>query len=275
VRHSLVGWALLAALAFHSPLGAEPKPLRIGMAPGPYVDLVKRGVLPGLKALGYDASVVEFQDWVQPDLALAHGEIEANLFQHRPYLERFCADHGLKLAPLVGIPTAGLGLYSKALTSLGQLKPGSDVTLPQDPTNLARALRFLQAAGLLRLDPAADPLRATEKDVRDNPHGLRLVPTEAAQLPRTLNDAALAVVTGNYALVSGLKLSDALLLEKLTEDMVMVAAVRSQDLGQPFARDLKAVIQSAAFHAVASDPAGPFSQFQAPAWYAKKWGGRP
>jgi D-methionine transport system substrate-binding protein len=251
---------------------AQPKPFRIGVAPGPYKDLLAKAVQPGLEALGYQVELVQFQDWVQPDLALDHGEIEANVFQHKPYLERFSADHGLKLSALISIPTAGLGLFSERLHSLKELKPGEDVTLPQDPTNFARALRFLQAQGLIQLDPMADPATATEKDVKENPHQLRFVPTEAAQLPRTLKDAALAVVTGNYALVSGLKLSDALALEDLAEDMKMVAAVRTQDLGKPFAQDLKKVIQSKAFHDAASDPASVTSRFQAPAWYAKKWG---
>jgi len=107
---------------------------------------------------------------------------------------------------VISIPTAGIGLYSDKLRSLKGLLHGGEVTLPQDPTNLARSLRFLQAQGLIKLDPRADPATATEKEVAENPHGFRFVPTEAAQLPRTLKDAELAVVTGNYALVSGLKL---------------------------------------------------------------------
>lgn len=246
--------------------------LRIGVAPGPYKDLLEQAVQPSLEKLGYRVELVQFQDWVQPDQALGHGEIEANVFQHKPYLERFCADHGLSLSALISIPTAGLGLYSERLRSLRDLKPGEDVTLPEDPTNLARALRFLQAQGLIKLSPHADPATATEKDVACNPHQLRFVPTEAAQLPRTLKDAALAVVTGNYALVSGLKLSSALALEAMSEDMKMVVAVRTQDLSAPFARDLKQVIQSKAFHDAASDPASIYSPFQAPAWYVKRWG---
>ena len=259
----------LAALQAHA---VEPKTLRFGAAPGPYADLIRKGIQPGLEKLGYKVEIVQFQDWVQPNVALAHGETEANLFQHALYLAKFSADHGFKLSPVVRVPTAGLGLYSRKINSLAQLKPGDEVTLPLDPTNLARSLRFLQSAGLVKLKGEVDPTKATERDIGENPHGLKFVPTEAAQLPRTLESATLAVVPGNYAIAAGLSLSDALKLEVLDETIKNVVAVRTEDLGKPWVKDVENVVHSGLFRLAVENPHDPFRHFQKPDWYLAQWG---
>ena len=264
--------ALLAVLGISLKTQAvEPKELRFGVAPGPYADLVTKAIKPGLEKKGYKVSLVQFQDWVQPNLALARGETEANVFQHRIYLEKFSADHGgLKLSALVRIPTAGLGLYSKSIKSLRELKRGSEVALPLDPTNLARSLRFLQKAGLVTLKGEANPAKATLHDIADD-HGLKFVPTEAAQLPRTLGSATVAVVPGNYAISAGLQLSQALQLEVLDEEIKNVVAVRTEDLGKPWVKDLDEVVHSAGFHAAVENPKDNFRGFQKPDWYLASW----
>lgn len=264
---------LALALTLAAPtLAAEPRKLRFGVAPGPYADLVNKGIKPGLEKLGYKVELVQFQDWVQPNLALANGEIETNVFQHRLYLEKFSADHGgLKLSPVIRIPTAGLGIYSKKITSISQLKAGDELTLPLDPTNLARTLRFLQAVGLVKLKGEVDPTKATERDIAENPRGIKFVPVEAAQLPRTLESATVAVISGNYAIASGLKLSEALELEKLDEDIKIVVAVRTEDLGKPWVKDVEKVVQSPVFRDAVENPAAPFRSFQKPDWYQKQW----
>ena len=135
--------ALTASIAANL-TAADAKLIRFGVSPGPYGDLITKGVKPTLEKKGYKVELVTFQDWVQPNLALANGETEANLFQHGIYLAKFSKDHNLQLSPVVLIPTAGLGIYSEKVKSLDQLKKGDEVTLPLDPTNLARTLRFLQ-----------------------------------------------------------------------------------------------------------------------------------
>ena len=199
---------------------------RIRRAPGPYGDLIKAAIQPGLEKKGYKVVLKEFSDYVQPNLALANNSIDANLFQHRLYLEKFSADKGLKLSPVISVPTAGLGLYSHKITAIDQLKKGDIVTLANDPTNLARALRFLAKQGLLTFKKDIDPTQASEKDIEQNPLGLVFKPLEAAQLPRTLDSATASVVNGNYAIAAGLSLSSALKLEVLDENIKNLVAVK-------------------------------------------------
>lgn len=247
-----------------------PKTIVFGVAPGPYGDLIKAAIQPGLEKKGYKIVLKEFSDYVQPNLALANNSIDANLFQHRLYLEKFSADKGLKLSPVINVPTAGLGLYSHKIKSLDQLKKGDVVTLANDPTNLARALRFLAKEGLLTFRKDIDPVKASEKDIEQNPRGLVFKPLEAAQLPRTLDSATLAVVNGNFAIASGLKLSEALKLEQLDESIKNLVAVKTADLDKPFVQDIKQVVESPEFLATVDDPKHIFKDFQKPEWLAAK-----
>jgi D-methionine transport system substrate-binding protein len=271
MKRRIVNAIVAAALTVSMAQAVEPKLIRFGVSPGPYADLILKGIKPGLEKKGYEVKLVEFQDWVQPNLALGNGETEANLFQHDIYLEKFSADHNLKLSQVIRVPTAGLGIYSNKIKSLSQLKAGDEVTLPLDPTNLARSLRFLQRAGLIKLKGEIDPIKATERDIAENPHKLKFVPTEAAQLPRTLGSATIAIVSGNFAIAAGLHLSDAITLEVLDENIKNVIAVRTEDLGKPWVKDLVAVVESAEFEAAVENPKYAFRSFQKPDWYQAKW----
>lgn len=250
---------------------AETKNLRFGISPGPYGDLVAKAIQPGLEKKGYKVEFVTFQDWVQPNLALNNKETDVNVFQHVLYLRKFSADHNLQLSQLIKIPTAGLGLYSSKIKSLKELKKGDEITLALDPTNLARSLRFLNKAGLITLKAEIDQTKATLHDIATNPKGLKFVPTEAAQLPRTLGSAAIAVVPGNYAISSGLNLSDAILLEELTEDTKNIIAIRTENLNTSWAKDIIAVVESEEFKKVVEDRKNIFFSFQKPDWYKAKW----
>ena len=246
------------------------KEISFGIAPGPYGDLITQAIKPGLEEKGYKVSLVQFQDYVQPDLALANGETNANLFQHQPYLMQFSKDHNLKLSPVISVPTAGAGIYSHRIKSLSELKKGDEVTISNDPTNLARALRFLQNEGLIKINPDIDAAKASEKDVTDNPIGLVITPLDAAQIPRTLDTVTIAVINGNYAIAAGIKLSDAIVLEKLDENLKNVIAVRTDDLDKQYAKDIKEVVESKGFHDVV-EKSDLFSSFQKPEWYTEKW----
>ena len=266
--------ALTTALGLvNTGVGAEQddKEISFGVAPGPYGDLITKAIKPGLEKKGYKVSLVQFQDYVQPNLALAKGETRANLFQHQPYLEKFAKDHKLDLAPVIRVPTAELGIFSHKVKDLKELRKGDEVTLAQDPTNLARALRFLQKVGLIKINPAIDATKASEKDILENPIGLRITPLEAAQIPRTLDTAAIAVVNGNYAIAAGLKLSEALVLETLDDNLKVLVAVRAEDKDKSFVKDIVEVVESDDFHQVVEDPANVFGSFQKPDWYLKKW----
>ena len=259
--------ALIVALGVNSAFAqATPKTIIFGVAPGPYGDLIKQAIAPGLEKKGYKVVLKEFSDWVQPNLALNNGATDANLFQHGIYLEKFSTDKGLKLSPLIRVPTAGLGFYSNKVKSLDELKKGDVVTLPNDPTNLARTLRFLAKLDLLTFKKDIDATKASEKDIDQNPRGLVFKPLEAAQLPRTLDTATAAVISGNFAIAAGLDLNKALKLEVLDESIKNLIAVKTADLDKPFVKDIKSVVESDEFIAVVTDPKQPFASFQRPEW---------
>ena len=228
----------------------EKKNLTVGATAGPNFDQVKLGIKPILERQGYVVKLVEFNDYVQPNLALAQGSLDANVFQHIVYLKKFSADKGLNLTDIVKVPVAPLGLYSKKHKSIAEIKDGDRITLPNDPSNLARALVFLEQLGLIKVKTTIDPLKATEKDLAENPKHLQLTPIEAAQLPRTLDDAPFVVINGNFALASGLKLTEAVKLEKTPDYYLNVVAVRGEDKDKAWARDIAAAFKSKEFKAV-------------------------
>ncbi|MFP9459277.1 MetQ/NlpA family ABC transporter substrate-binding protein [Pectobacterium brasiliense] len=267
---AVLGITLLAAGMQLALASSDLQTITFGVAPGPYGDMVNLAIKPELVKKGYKVVVREFSDYVQPNLALANGSIDANLFQHTLYLEKFAADKGLKISPLITVPTASMGFYSKKIKSLDELKKGDVVTLSNDATNLARGLRFLQSIGLVTIKADIDPTKASEKDILENPRGLVFKPMEAAQLPRTLDSVTASLVNGNFALASGMKLSSAIKLETLDENLKNIIAVRTDDLDKPFVKDTKAIVESPAYAAVINDPALMYSQFQKPEWMQAK-----
>ena len=184
LRQSLrvaTGALLLACGLQFAHANSDPHTIVFGVAPGPYGDMVKQAIAPTLKEKGYKVVVREFSDYVQPNMALSNGSIDANLFQHSLYFDKFTADKGLKLSKLIVVPTAGMGFYSHKIKSLDELKKGDVITLSNDPTNLARGLRFLQSIGLITIKDTIDPTKASERDIASNPKGLVFKPLEAAQ----------------------------------------------------------------------------------------------
>ncbi|NLE00016.1 MAG: metal ABC transporter substrate-binding protein [Fibrobacter sp.] len=248
---------------------SESKKNVFGVAPGPYGDLIKQAVKPGLEKKGYKVELKEFSDYVQPNLALANKSINANAFQHSVYLEKFSADKGLKLSSLITIPTASLGVYSKKFKSLSEIKDGSSVTIANDPTNLARALKYLETLGLIKIKSDIDPTKASEKDVAENPKKLKIQPIEAAQLPRSIESADFSLVNGNYAISAGIW-STAIHRETLIEGHINLIAVRTEDIDKQFAKDIKDVVLSNEFLDVVNDPKNIFKDFQKPEWLLKK-----
>jgi len=191
--------ALAAAPILHA---REANEIVIGTSAGPYADQVKHGIKPILERQGYKVKVVEFSGYIQPNFALAEGSLDANVFQHSVYLNKFAADHKLALSELVSIPTAPIAIYSRRHRSPDTARPGTTAALPNDPTNQARALVMLERLGWIKLRPSTDPVKASERDIAANPRGIKLLPLEAAQLPRALQDADYAFINGNYALAS-------------------------------------------------------------------------
>ncbi|WP_426115534.1 MetQ/NlpA family ABC transporter substrate-binding protein [Massilia sp. PWRC2] len=245
-----IGLALALTFTSHSALAKDPKEIVIGTSAGPYADQIKLGIKPILEKQGYKVKLVEFNDYIQPNFALAEGALDANVFQHIVYLTKFATEHKLALTDLVTIPTAPIAIYSRKHRALGDVKAGSTVALPNDPTNQARALVLLDQLGWIKLREHIDPIRASEKDIAVNLRHIQLLPLEAAQLPRALDDADFAFVNGNYALASGLKLTDALAAEKISPNYINRVAVRTADKDKQFAKDIAAAYRSREFLAI-------------------------
>lgn len=245
-RRTVISALLGLALSAHA-LAKDPREIVIGTSAGPYADQIKLGIKPILEKQGYKVRLIEFNDYIQPNFALAEGALDANVFQHIVYLNKFASEHKLAISDLVTIPTAPIAIYSRKHRALTEVKAGSTVALPNDPTNQARALVLLDQLGWIKLKANIDPVRASDKDIADNLRQIKLLPLEAAQLPRALDDADYAFVNGNYALASGLKLTDALAAEKISPNYINRVAVRTADKDKQFARDIAAAYRSREF----------------------------
>lgn len=241
--------ALVATLAGAS-LTAHAADLSVGFMPGPYRDAFDKGIAPLLKQQGYNIRYVEYSQGVQPNDAVNRGEIDANIFQHSLYLNANNQQQGFDLAPVIQVPTPPMGLYSQRHKSLASVPDGATVTVPADPVNTARALNILAALGWVQLKPSVNPVTVSERDLVANPKRLKIVAIDAAQAPRSLADADIAAIQGNFAVASGLQLTDALKLEDMTPPYVNVVAVKRGNLDAKFAKDIATAYQSAEFQRV-------------------------
>ena len=195
---------------------------------------------------GLDVEVKVFDDYVQPNLALDQGDIDANYFQHIPYLENFAKERGLNLENLGSVHIEPMGLYSDKIKSLDELKDGDEVLIPSDPSNGRRALLLLEKNGLITLkDDTKEDI--TEKDIDQNTKNLKFTPIEAANIPNVYKDAALAAINTNFALGAGLNPSaDALALEDKDSPYANIIAVRKGDETKDKFQKLIKVFQSEA-----------------------------
>lgn len=217
--------------------------LSIGVSPVPHADII-RFVEPQLKEQGVTLKIVEFSDYVQPNLALAEKELDANFFQHKPYLDEFCADRGLKLSSLTAVHIEPMGVYSRKVKGIADVAEGAQVAIPNDPTNGGRALKVLETAGLIKLKPEAGIL-ATVGDVAENPKKVKFIEIESAQLPRALDDVDLAVINSNYALGANLNpLKDAIAIEAKDSPYANIVAVRTGEENRAEFQKLKAALSS-------------------------------
>lgn len=243
------------------------KALKVGVCAGPYGDMFTEAIKPSLEAKGYAVEIIEFSDYVQPNKALAAGEIDVNMFQHSTYLNNFSKENSLDLTSITEIPTAGMGIFSEKYKSIDAIEDGTIVAIPNDPTNLSRAIRILAQTNIITIDPAVDPTKATQYTLSSNPKNLQFTEIEAPQLPRSLDSVGIAIINGNYAISAGLKLSDAIYNEKIAEGYVNVIAVKTADKNSQFANDIVEVVKSDAFKSVIEDPSKQYASFQKPTNY--------
>lgn len=189
----------------------ELEVLKVGASITPHAEILAQ-VKDVLAQEGYDLQVVEYNDYVLPNTALEDGELDANFFQHQPYLDDFNAENGTHLVSVAAVHFEPFGLYAGKTDSIANLKDGAVVAVPNDTTNEARALLLLEAQGLIKLKEGAG-LTATVLDIEENPLNLEIKEIEAAQLVRSLPDVDIAAINGNYAAEGGLNVADAIAVE--------------------------------------------------------------
>ncbi len=215
----------------------------VGASPEPHAQMLKL-IADDLEKEGYELKIVEFTDYVKPNLALDEKELDANFFQHLPYLLDFNEKNGLDLVSLASIHIEPMGLYSSKINDISQLKYGAEIAIPSDTVNGGRALLILEDNGLIKLKEGVE-LNATENDIVENPKNLIIRPLEAAQLPRSLEDVDAAVINGNYALQAGLNpTKDALLIERSDSPFANIVAIRKGEENSPKLQALVKALQS-------------------------------
>lgn len=243
------------------------KEITIGATAGPYSDMLKKAIVPGLEEKGYKVTLKEFSDYIQPNNALDNGDIDANLFQHSVYLENFNKENDTKLKALIIVPTAPMGFFSEKYKTIDELPEGAKISIANDPSNLARTLKSLKEQGLIEISDDVDPLVASTKDITKNPKNFEFKEIEAAGLPRAIETSDLAGVPGNFALAANLNLEDAVFLEDMPDQFRNVVAVREADENSQLSKDIKAVVESADFEKTIDTE---FKGFGKPDWMKKK-----
>jgi len=234
--------ALVMALFIAPASGLAAEKIVVGVTPFPHKDIMEV-VKPILAEKGYELEIKEFSDYVQPNMALSEGQLDANFFQHQPYLDNMNKEKNLGLTSVAMIHVEPLGLYSIKIDGLKDLEPGdfegklallipllnadAKISVPNDPTNGARALRLLEAHGIIKLKEGE---LVTARDIIENPYNVKIVELDAAQLPRTLDDVLASVINSNFAGQAGFVPSrDAIVMEDKDSPYANVIAVREAD----------------------------------------------
>lgn len=221
--------------------------ITVGVCPGPYGDMVEKVIGPLLKDDGFELKTKLFNDYVQPDKALASGSIQANLMQHINYLNKFTKDNNLDLTSLGQVPTLGLGIYSKKYQSIDDIEDGSTVSIAADGSNLARSLGVLEQQGLVTLKGDIDSTKASVNDIASNPKNLKIKTLDAAQLARSVDTVDVALVPGNFAWAAGLKPAETLATEQQDEGVINVFVVNTKDVDSDFGKAVKKLLTSQEF----------------------------
>ncbi|OHV84732.1 MetQ/NlpA family ABC transporter substrate-binding protein [Rhizobium sp. LCM 4573] len=226
--------AALAALAAGTALAET---IKVGVTPGEHAQIMEQ-VKEIAKTKGLDIEILEFSDYVVPNQALADGDLNANSFQHQPYLDNQIADRKFDLVSVGTTITTPMGVYSNKVKSLDELADGATIAIPNDPTNGGRALLVLASKGLIKVDEAKG-LTVTPADVTENPKNIEFTELDAAQLPRSLADVDAAVINTNYALEADLHpREDAIAIESDKSPYANVIAVRAADKDAPWVKTL-------------------------------------
>jgi len=245
-RRSLIlaGGALLLPAVLRAPafaqaaaIGTAARPLHVGVTSGVHAEVLEV-VRDVLAKQDFAVKITEFSDFIQPNVALAAGEIDINTYQHLPFLEAQKQQRGYDFVPVGKTVLTVMGVFSRKHNSLDALPKGARVAIPNDPTNGGRALLLLEKAGVIKLRAGAD-YRATIADVAENPKGIRILELEAASIARSLEDVDAAAITGNYAVPAGLNpLKEGLAVEDKDSAYTVLVVARRGDENKPWAQKL-------------------------------------
>ena len=222
-----------------APKDSRAVTLKVGVSPVPHAEILG-AVKDKLAKEGINVEIIEFTDYVQPNLALNDKNLDANYFQHKPYLDEFARSRNLKLVSAGAIHLEPMSVFSKKIKDLKDLPDGARVAIPNDPTNGGRALLVLQSAGLIKLRDGA-LITATPQDITENKKNLQFSELEAPQLPRSLEDADISVININFALEAKLNPKDAIFTESSDSPYANIVAVREGDENRP---EIKKLIEA-------------------------------
>ncbi len=211
--------------------------LKVGATPNPHARILEN-IKDDLASDGIELEIIEFSDYVLPNLSLDDGSIDANFYQHQPYLDKMKEDKNLKLDSIAKVHIEPLGFYSRVIKNIDDIKDKAQIAIPNDPSNSGRALILLHNNGIIKLkDP--NNLYSTELDIVENPKNIKIKQLEAAMLPKIFSDLDGAVINGNYALQAGLSSKDAVFLEDSRSPYANILVVRSSDIDNPNLLKLK------------------------------------
>lgn len=225
---------------------AESVSIKIGATPSPHAEILE-AAKEALAAEGVNIDIVVYNDYVQPNKAVDDGELQANFFQHQPYLDNFNEENGTHVVSIGKVHYEPFGIYAGKSKDLTNIADGAQIAVPNDTTNEARALLLLEDNGIIKLRDGAG-LTATKQDIVENPHKVEILEVEAAQIPRSIESVDFAAMNGNYAIDAGFKPSDALAQENAQSEAAQtfanVIAVAEKDKDAEWAKKLVKVLQS-------------------------------
>lgn len=224
----------------------EAKEIRFGTSFGHFTDMVREAIIPELTKEGYKVTLIQFTDGIQLNNALHEEHIDANIFQHVPYLRGFRERTGYKLIEAFQVPNAPFAIYAGQKNSLDEIAEGDVIIVPNDPSSLGRALVILESLGWIGLAPDVDPLTISKHDIISNPMNLEIKELQSDILPRALENAAFGAINGGAALNSGLKISDALSLEP-NDLYINWGVIREKDINEEWLKDVIKAFNSESF----------------------------
>lgn len=245
---------------------SDKKSITVGFNPGPYQEMFEEGIVPILEKDGYEVKVEELTDGIVVNVAVAQGDLDANIMQHPVYMEFVNNQEGIDNAGLVQIPTPNMALFGGKKATIDDVADGSTITVPNSPANLYRALLILRDIGWVDFEDVEDPNTADISIITSNPKNLQLTAIENAQQVPALQDVDYSVIQGNFILAGGLDYADALALEDQPTEFSNVVTIRSTDLETPWAQALEAAYKSPEFIEYITSDAD-YTGFNLPDWF--------